>query len=63
MAGFGAWGGESWYSDREGWVSASLSVPVHSRVTGTLNLSSKWSNLNAFFQDLTILLFVFVGSV
>lgn len=63
MAGLGAWGGESWYPDREGWISASLSVPVHPGVTGALDLSGEGSDLDALFQDLPILLFVFTGSV
>lgn len=29
MASLGARGGKSWYPDREGWISASLPVPVH----------------------------------
>lgn len=63
MASLGAWGGESWYPDREGWISASLSVPVHPRVTGALDLSGEGGDLDALSQDLPILLFVFTRSV
>lgn len=63
MASLRAWGGESWYPDGEGWISASFSVPVHPQVTGALDLSGEGSDLNALFQDLTILLFVFTRSV
>lgn len=63
MASLGVWGGESWYPDREGWISASLSVPVHPRVTGALDLSREGGDLDTLFQDLPILLFVFTHSV
>ena len=63
MAGLGARGCERWYPDREGWISASVSVPVHPWVTGALDLSSEGSHLDALFQDLPILLFVFTGTV
>lgn len=61
VADLGAWGGESWYPEREAWISASLSV--HPGVAGALDLSGEGSNLYALFQDLPILLFVLTGSV
>lgn len=63
VAGLGAWGGKGWYPYREGWISASLSVPVYAGFTGALNLCREGSNLDALFQDLPILLFVFTGSL
>lgn len=63
MAGLGAGGGESWYADRKGGISAPLSVPVHPGVTGALDLGGEGSDLDALFQDLPVLLFVLAGTV
>lgn len=48
---------------REVGLSVFLSVPIHPRVSGALDLCCEGSDLDTLLEDSPVLLFVFTGSV